>query len=192
MAHSRTQAPRNGSSVLGTSIKGLLLTAGVAAIANIGRKMAVQAPTAMADDWCAGLAREHKATLAVIDKLQAVSPEHPERRTMMMISLTHMISKHAMQEEHVIYPMLRRGESADAADALNREHGQVKAMLYELNHMEKGDPAFITTLGELRSALEEHMREEEDSLFPELRERLSDDENRKLSREMNMAGLMLA
>lgn len=192
MVHSRTHSARTGSSFLGSSVKGLLITAGVAAIANLGRKLAVQAPTAMSEDWCEGLTKEHKATLAVIDKLQKVSPEHPERRTMMMVSLTHMISKHAMQEENVIYPMLRRGESPEATDALNREHGEVKAMLHELNHMEKSDASFNDKLGELRSALEEHMREEEDTLFPALRERLSNDDNRKLSREMNMAGLMLA
>lgn len=192
MARSRPQDTRTKNSFLGSTVKGLLLTAGVAAIANLGRKLAVQAPTAMAQDWCAGLTKEHKATLAVIDTLQDVSPDHPERRTAMLVSLTHMISKHALQEENVIYPMLRRGEDAQSADSLNRDHGEVKAMLYELGHMDKADPAFAETLAQLRGALEEHMREEEDTLFPALRDRLSDDENRKLTREMNMAGLMLA
>jgi iron-sulfur cluster repair protein YtfE (RIC family) len=164
----------------------------VAAIANLGRKLAVQAPTATAQDWCEGLIREHKATLAVIDKLERVSTEHPERRAMLLMNLKHMIAKHALQEENVIYPMLRRGENSGTADSLNSEHGEVKAMLYELGHMDKGDPAFADTLGRLRNALEEHMREEEETLFPALRERLSDEDNRKLSREMNMAGLMLA
>jgi iron-sulfur cluster repair protein YtfE (RIC family) len=192
MTHSRTHNGQGSGSILGSSVKGLLLTAGVAAIANLGRKMAVQAPTAMAQDWCEGLIKEHKATLAVIDKLEQISPEHPERRSMLLMNLKHMITKHAMQEENVIYPVLRRGDNGDAADQLNSDHGEVKAMLYELGHMDKGDPAFNETLGRLRSALEEHMRQEEDELFPALRERLSDEENKKLSREMNMAGLMLA
>ncbi|WP_017670707.1 hemerythrin domain-containing protein [Blastomonas sp. AAP53] len=195
MERTRHQDTRTEGSILGSSVKGLLITAGVAAIANLGRKLAVQAPTAMAEDWCEGLAGEHKATLAVIDKLQDVTGDHPRQRAILLTNLTHMISKHALQEENVIYPVLRRGEdnaAAEAADSLNRDHGQVKAMLYELAHMDKGDPAFGETLGELRSALEEHMREEEDILFPALRTRLSDDENRKLTREMNMAGLMLA
>ncbi len=197
MAHSRTHNGRTphgqgGSSILGSSVKGLLLTAGVAAIANLGRKMAVQAPTAMAQDWCEGLILEHKATLAVIDKLEQLAPDQSERRALLLMNLKHMITKHAMQEENVIYPVLSQGENGEAAKSLNSEHGEVKAMLYELGHMDKGDPAFSETLGRLRSALEEHMREEEDELFPALRERLSDEENKKLSREMNMAGLMLA
>ncbi len=192
MAHSRTHNGQGGSSILGSSVKGLLITAGVAAIANLGRKMAVQAPTAMAHDWCEGLIKEHKATLAVIDKLEQLSPEQTDRRAMLLMNLTHMIAKHAMQEENVIYPVLRRGEDGQVADALNSDHGEVKAMLYELGHMEKGDPAFGETLGRLRTALDDHMRQEENELFPALRARLSDEENKKLSREMNMAGLMLA
>lgn len=192
MAHSRTHNGQGGSSILGSSVKGLLITAGVAAIANLGRKMAVQAPTAMAHDWCEGLIKEHKATLAVIDKLEQLSPEQTDRRAMLLMNLTHMIAKHAMQEENVIYPVLRRGEDGQVADALNSDHGEVKAMLYGLGHMEKGDPAFGETLGRLRTALDDHMRQEENELFPALRARLSDEENKKLSREMNMAGLMLA
>ncbi|PXW76331.1 hypothetical protein C7451_105102 [Blastomonas natatoria] len=88
MAHSRTHNGRTpngqgGSSILGSSAKGLLLTAGVAAIANLGRKMAVQAPTAMAQDWCEGLILEHKATLAVIDKLEQLSPDQTDRRALL-------------------------------------------------------------------------------------------------------------
>ena len=90
------------------------------------------------------------------------------------------------------FPVLGQGGEGDAAKSLNSDHGEVKAMLYALGHMDKGDPAFNETLGRLRSALEEHMRQEEDELFPALRERLSDEENKKLSREMNMAGLILA
>lgn len=208
MAHSVSRKPRPVStkpqsrpaptkkdgkgSFLGRSIKGVLIATGAVAIANLGRKLAVQAPTALADDWCEGLTREHKATLAVIDQLEQVSPDHPERRTVLLTSLTHMITKHAMQEEQVIYPMLRRADGDESADALNRDHGAVKSHLYELAHFEKADPRFAETLAALRSDLEAHMREEEDTLFPALREMLSDEENKRLTREMNMAGLMLA
>jgi len=180
------------SSVLGTSIKGLLLTTGAMALANLGRKLVVQAPTAMAHDWCDGLGKEHKATLAVLEKLEQVSPEHPHRRTALLTSLTHMISKHALQEENVIYPMLRRKEGDETAASLNSDHGSVKAILYELARMDKADAGFSDLLSTLRGELEDHMRDEEDRLFPALRQSLSDEENSRLTREMNMAGLMLA
>lgn len=192
MARTSTGNTAHESSMLGTSIKGLLLTAGAMTLANLGRKLAVQAPTAMAHDWCDGLAKEHKATLAVLEKLEQVSPEHPHRRTALLTSLTHMISKHALQEENVIYPMLRRKEGDETAASLNSDHGSVKAILYELAHMDKADTGFSDLLSTLRGELEDHMRDEEDRLFPALRQSLSDEENSRLTREMNMAGLMLA
>ncbi|WP_073974721.1 hemerythrin domain-containing protein [Erythrobacter donghaensis] len=190
-SHARKARNQEPSSFIATAARSVLVTAGVAAIANLGRKAMTQAPTAMARDWCEGLTREHEATLAAIDKLMATSAEHPQRRTMQLTAIKHMITKHALQEENVIYPMIAR-EAADATGELNKEHGEVKAMLFELTRMDKADPGFATTLAQLRSALEEHMREEEDELFPALRERLSDEENRKLTRAMNMAGVMVA
>lgn len=192
MSHTAARTDRSQTSLLGASVKGILIAAGALAIANLGRKLAVQAPTAMAGDWCDGLIAEHKATLVVIDKLEKVSAEHPAKRAMLLTSLTHMVTKHALQEEQVIYPMLRRQTDADIADALNGDHGAVKAQLYELAHMGKHDSAFGETLAALRSNLEAHMREEEDVLFPALRTSLSDEKNRTLSQEMNMAGLLLA
>ncbi len=184
----RHQAPAR---TLASTARSVLVTAGVAAIANIGRKMVTQAPTALASDWCEGLIREHEATLAAIDRLLASSPEHPQRRTVQLTALKHMIAKHALQEENVIYPMLARDHEAAAGD-LNREHGEVKAMLFELTQMDKADPVFAVTLQRLRAALEAHMREEEEELFPALRERLTAEENRKLTRSMNIAGVMVA
>jgi iron-sulfur cluster repair protein YtfE (RIC family) len=190
----KTRSPdvaENGS-FLATTVKSVLVTAGVAAIANIGRKMVTQAPTAMASDWCEGLIREHEATLAAVDKLAATSAEHPQQRTVQLTALKHMIGKHAIEEENVVYPMLRRGPNPEAFDELHQEHGEIKAMLFELTEMDKADPAFVATLHRLRDQLEAHMREEEDVLFPALRARLSEAENRKLTRTMNLAGVMVA
>lgn len=190
--HARKIRHDEPAGTFASAARSVLVTAGVAAIANIGRKMVTQAPTAMASDWCEGLKREHAAALSAIDRLMETSAEHPQRRTVQLTQIKHMIGKHALEEENVIYPMLRRGERTEAFGELHKEHGEVKAMLYELTQMNKADPAFIVTLRRLRDALEEHMREEEEVLFPALRERLSDEENRKLTRAMNLAGVMVA
>lgn len=189
--HSRKIRREDSGNALAAAARSILVTAGVAAIANIGRKMVTQAPTAMASDWCEGLIREHEATLAAIDKLLATSAEHPQRRTVQLTAIKHMIGKHALQEENVIYPMLAR-QDGEAVGDLSKEHGEVKAMLFELTQMDKADPGFAITLMALRESLEAHMREEEDELFPALRTRLSEAENRKLTRTMNLAGVMAA
>jgi iron-sulfur cluster repair protein YtfE (RIC family) len=191
-SHARKKRQPEQGSVLAATARSVLVTAGVAALANIGRKVATQAPTAMASDWCEGLIREHDATLAAIDRLAATPADHPQRRTVQLAALKHMIGKHALEEENVIYPMLRRGSESEDVGELHKEHGEVKAMLFELTQMDKADPGFDVTLRRLRDGLAEHMREEEDVLFPALRERLSAEENRKLTRSMNLAGVMVA
>lgn len=191
-SHSRDAQASITSSILATSVKSVLVTAGVAAIASAGRKMMTQAPTALAGDWCEGLIREHEATLAALDKLADVPAESPQRRAIQLTLLKQMIAKHALEEENVVYPMLRRGEYCDVVGGLHEDHGEVKAMLYELTDMDKSDPAFAVTLAKLRTALEDHMREEEEVLFPALRAQLSDAQNLKLTRAMNMAGVMVA
>lgn len=191
-SHARKKRQPEQGSVLAATARSVLVTAGVAALANIGRKVASQAPTAMASDWCEGLIREHDATLAAIDRLAATPADHPQRRTVQLAALKHMIGKHALEEENVIYPMLRRGSESEDVGELHKEHGEVKAMLFELTQMDKADPGFDVTLRRLRDGLAEHMREEEDVLFPALRERLSAEENRKLTRSMNLAGVMVA
>lgn len=191
-SHARKKRQPEQGSVLAATARSVLVTAGVAALANIGRKVATQAPTAMASDWCEGLIREHDATLAAIDRLAATPADHPQRRTVQLAALKHMIGKHALEEENVIYPMLRRGSESEDVGELHKEHGEVKALLFELTQMDKADPGFDVTLRRLRDGLAEHMREEEDVLFPALRERLSAEENRKLTRSMNLAGVMVA
>ena len=65
------KAGGNTSAIVGAAIGGVAL--GV--MAMIGRKVAVQAPTALAGDWDEALAAEHKATLKLFDALEATDEQ---------------------------------------------------------------------------------------------------------------------
>ena len=161
-------------------------------LANPARKLAVQAPTMMKGAWDEALATEHKATLALIDAIQKTDLGDTGRRAMMLMQLKHMIAKHSFQEENTVYAMMRQHGLLDPAKHLNEDHAEVKRLLFELTEMPKDDPQWLGKIGELRSALEEHMREEEQDHFPKLRAALSEDENAELSKAMNKEGLKLA
>lgn len=176
---------------------GYLLAAGAAGAAlgvaaMIGRKVAVQAPTTLAGDWDQALAAEHKAALAVFDALQATTDKNTIKRRMLLANLKHMLSKHAMQEENVIYPALREAGRTEDADHLNNDHGYVKQYLYELTNAPKDGSEFLTILARFRTDIEKHMREEEDTLFPSLKASLPEEKNKKLTTEMNKEGFKLA
>jgi hemerythrin superfamily protein len=178
------------SSAVTVGVLGLTFLAGAAV--NIMRKAAVQAPTALAGKWYEALAAEHRAALAIFDKLEQTDDKATFRRGILLTQLKHALSKHAFQEENAIYPALRDHGLADEADKLNQEHGYVKQHLYELTRMAKDDPHFLSELTEFRTLLTAHIRKEEDELFPRVRALLGLKENGALSAAMNKEGFKLA
>jgi len=173
--------------VLGVAAAGIV--AGFAA--NLGRKAMMQAPSALTGDWFEALKAEHKAALALLDKLAKSTSEQPAKRTLLLTQLKHALGKHAFTEENVIYPALRdAGEKADA-DELNREHGYVKQYLYDLDNMENTSPLFLQKVAAFRADLEDHIRDEETRIFPTLHARLGE-KNKAITAAANKEGFKLA
>lgn len=161
-------------------------------LAMLGRKAAVQAPSALAGNWDDALRAEHKAVLKVFDTLEATDEKATIRRNMLLAHIKHALVKHAIEEENVIYPALREAGKTEQADELNAEHGYVKQFLYELENMPSTSPKWLEKVKEFRAALEKHIREEEDQLFPELRAQLSEEKNKALTLAMNKEGFKVA
>jgi len=168
--------------------------AGLAAglVANLGRKAAVQSLTMVAGDWMDGLKAEHRITLKVFDAIEKTSEKQKIRRSTLLMQLKHALAKHAFQEENVVYPAMREHGLAEAADALNHDHGYVKQYLYELTELRRDDPAWILKVREFRAALERHVRVEEDVLFPKLHTALGAAGNAQVTTAMNKEGFKIA
>ena len=177
-----------------TGVLGAAAVAGAAVgfAANYGRKMLVQGIGAAAGDWADALKAEHQAALALFDKIEATSDEQTWVRSHLLMKLKSALGKHALQEENVIYPALREANSAHDADALNSEHGYIKTYLYELETIPNDSPEWLARVSDFRSMLQEHMRMEEDEVFPKFRNALSEEQNARLSAMMNKEGLKLA
>jgi hemerythrin-like domain-containing protein len=58
--------------------------------------------------------------------------------------------------------------------------------------MNKDDPRWLSELAEFRILVASHIREEEDELFPRIRELLGAEKNKSLSIAMNKEGFKLA
>lgn len=161
-------------------------------IANPLRKLAVQAPTMLNKQWDAALAAEHRATLALLDAIEATETDDAAKRTVLLAQLKHALGKHAFQEENTVYPLMRERGLLEEAQVLNEEHGEVKRLLFDLTERRRSHPQWIAKVHELRANLEAHMAEEEEELFPRLRAALSEEENAHLAVAMNKEGLKLA
>lgn len=166
--------------------------AALGVLAMLGRKAAVQSPTTLAGDWMDGLIAEHQAVRKIFDAMEATDDTASTRRTMLLMQLKHALAKHAIEEENVIYPALRESGRVEEADELTREHGYVKQRLYELDNMPVTGAAFLMKIREFRKEIEEHMEDEEERLFPQLRTLLTTEKNATLTKAMNREGFKVA
>jgi hemerythrin superfamily protein len=154
--------------------------------------MLMQTPAFVSGNWDDALRTEHRMTLALFDQLEATSDDAAATRTALVMKIKYALSKHALQEENVIYPAMRESNEAHDADELTGEHGYVKTYLYELEKMNKTGPDFLARVRDFRTLLEGHIRNEEDVVFPRLRATMSEEQNRKVTLAMNKEGLKLA
>ena len=178
----------NAGILAGAAIAG----AAVGIAANFGRKFLMQMPAAAAGDWFEALKAEHAATLAVFDKIEATDDSQTAMRATLLMKLKYALTKHAHQEEAIVYPALRQANLAHDADALNAEHGYVKTYLYELESMPKDSPEWLARVSDFRAMLEEHIRMEEEEVFPAFKKIMSEEQNAKLTSLMNKEGFKMA
>jgi hemerythrin superfamily protein len=188
-SRSKDEGSWNGFGAIAGAVAG---GAALGVLAMLGRKAAVQSPTLLAGDWLDGLVAEHQMVLKLFDALEATDDNATGRRTMLLTQIKHALAKHALEEENVIYPALREAGQIEQADELTREHGYVKQYLYELENMPNNSPAFLEKVRKFRTDLEDHIREEENELFPTLRTRNDEAKNKHLTVAMNKEGFKLA
>jgi hemerythrin superfamily protein len=176
---------------------GPLLAAGLAGAAigiaaNYGRKFLTQAVSGVSGDWDEVLANEHKLALAVFDKMLATDATQTWKRSMLLMQLTHMLDKHAHEEEMVVYPALREADQTVEADELNGEHGYIKTFLYELSQMEADHPSWLEKVREFRGLVAQHAKMEEDEVFPAFKRNLDEEQNAKITALVNKDGFWQA
>lgn len=176
----------------GPLIAAALGGAAIGIAANYGRKFMTQAMTAVAGDWDEVLSTEHKLTLAVFDKMLATDRTQTWKRNMLLMQLTHMLDKHAHEEEMVVYPALRDADQAVEADQLNGEHGYIKTFLYDLGQMETDDPSWLEKIRNFRQLVAEHARMEEDQVFPAFKRNLTEEQNARITALVNKDGFWQA
>jgi hemerythrin-like domain-containing protein len=111
----------------------------------------------------------------------------------LVLELQHSIGKHNVEEEYVIYCVLRQKGETSAADDLHADHGGLKQGLYDLEMIGKHQQSgFLARLAEVRAAFETHVREEESEIYPKLQAMLSDEERKALTMRMNREGFKVA
>jgi hemerythrin superfamily protein len=164
-----------------------------ALLANPARKLAMQGAEAlMSRDWVEALTHEHQLVRKMFDTLQETAERDAGKRKSLLMHIDQALTKHALEEEKVIYPALRRVDEQQARH-LFEDHAELKSIISDLMfNLDAKNPSWIVRVRELREIIERHMREEEDEIFPMFRERLSEEDNANLTRNMHLQGAIVS
>ncbi len=109
-----------------------------------------------------------------------------------LLGIKQGLTKHALQEEDVVYPMLREMGVETETKELYSEHADIKTYLHELEQKPKDDPQWLERVRAFHTLIQHHVREEEEELYPRFQSQLSEEQNKKLTKRMNVEGLLLA
>ena len=178
----------NAGPLLGAALAGVAI--GVAA--NFGRKALMQGMEATTGDWDEMLSAEHDMALAIFDKMLATDESQTFKRKMLLMKLTHALDKHAHAEEMVVYPALREANETVSADQLEGEHGYIKTFIYELNGMGPESRNWLEKVREFRELVARHAHMEEEDVFPDFKNSMSEEQNARITRLVNRDGFWMA
>ncbi|NJS14665.1 MAG: hemerythrin domain-containing protein [Sphingopyxis sp.] len=157
----------------------------VGLMANVGRKAVMQGIEATYGDWDDMLKAEHQVVDKIFGKLLATDESQTTKRKMLLMQLKHALAKHAQEEENVVYAAMRGQGLVEETDHLNHDHGYVEQYLFELTELPPSDAAWLPKVREFQSRIDEHVREEEDEIFPRLRAKLRADGNAHVTAAVN-------
>jgi hemerythrin superfamily protein len=129
------------------------------------------AGSALGEDPFAELIREHRVLLSLLDRMEETPASSPARRVFLFLAFKRTIAKHALAEEDVAYPLLYADAGRkDAAEKLYHEHADMKVHLFALQQNLRDEEGWKTHVRSLRDEIAAHARQEEDEVFPQLRE----------------------
>jgi len=131
------------------------------------------------------LKEDHRLALAFVEQLEGVRSDERGNREAFQ-GLKAALELHIREEEEIYYPALAEHEEfADLMDENVAEHEMVRANLAQMSELSPASDEFQSVLAETRAALEAHMEEEEDEIFPRSLELLGEDRIHELGNRID-------
>ncbi|MGW7426306.1 hemerythrin domain-containing protein [Streptomyces sp. NPDC054813] len=125
-------------------------------------------------DALAELMTDHREVEEMFARIQGMPGGGQELRDL-VDDVTIELVRHSIAEEEYLYPAVREHiEGGDRiADKEIADHGRVEKILKQLEKTETDDPRMSPLLQQLMEEVSAHVQDEEDNLFPMLRQACS-------------------
>ncbi len=151
------------------------------------RRTAMKAVMALTGDWERQLKAEHAVVKRLLKAMAESEPGEAVKRTTLLASVDEALTRHALEEEKVIYPALKSAGAEEATELLYADHAQLKTRIRELQEVSAEDPLWVESAKTLRRLFQTHVRAEE-QLFPLLHDLGDKPRNRALTGQMRREG----
>ena len=116
------------------------------------------------------LKQDHQAVKDLFDQID--DAEDAKQRKRLFDQIDTQLNIHAHIEETVFYPEMQKiDQLKDMVEEALEEHQEVKTLLEEIEGLDPEAEQFSASLEELMENVEHHVAEEEDEMFPKVRER---------------------
>lgn len=127
------------------------------------------------------LASQHKEVDALFERIEKRDGD----RGALFTELADKLAAHATVEEKVFYPAVMARETSELLKESVQEHLSIKRMLADLIMLDPRDGEFDGKLKVLKEQVTHHAHEEEeDKLFPKVRDMFSADERAAIGNEV--------
>lgn len=137
------------------------------------------------------LRQDHDKVRGLFDQFRnAAEDEDTTRMDELCKEIFHELEVHTAIEEEIFYPAIKDvggEELIEDTDESQEEHHVVDVLMGEIRGLNPGAAAFKAKMKVLMENVEHHAQEEEDEMFPEVRELMSDDELESMGQDLEAA-----
>lgn len=130
------------------------------------------------------LEKDHRKVESLMEKLAKTGSRAKAARERLLAELKTELTLHMKFEEKSVYPKFEELENDDELIQHSmEEHEQVRTMLKALDNADMDHEEWQDQLEELRLAIQDHVQEEENEMFPAMREGIEERAADKLAQQ---------
>ena len=133
------------------------------------------------------LTSDHREVTALLSEIGATTD--PELRRDLADTAISELVRHAVAEEMYVYPAMRKHlpDGDEAVEHDIEEHKDIERALKKLEGADASSADFTAAVQQLQALLADHIQDEENEQFPELRRRIPHDELTELAGKVETA-----
>ncbi|WP_052865366.1 hemerythrin domain-containing protein [Streptomyces niger] len=120
------------------------------------------------------LTTDHREVEEIFSRIEALPVGDPQRKELADQATIELV-RHSIAEEMHLYPMARRclANGDSVADKELEDHSAAEHIMKQLESCQADEPAFDRLISFLMSEIRNHVEDEENNLFPRLRQAAS-------------------